>query len=141
MLGEAQFSRSKPGQVLINIGRGPLIKEPDLIAALQSGALLKGAALDVFCQEPLPQSSPFWDLPNVSTSLAVTTLSPSSVGFAVASQRRHVSAPSSFAACIGLTQCRTTDFRHKSVRLFCDNAYKYLGGDPLTNVIDKRAGY
>lgn len=95
-------------QVVINIGRGPLIVEKDLVAALTDGTL-RGAALDVFDTEPLPTSSPLWDLPSV-------LLSPHNADM-------------------------TADFRHQSVRLFCDNCYKFLGGDPLTNIVDKRLGY
>jgi phosphoglycerate dehydrogenase-like enzyme len=50
--------------VIINISRGALIDEPALIEALQQGKI-RGAGLDVFAQEPLPESSPLWDLPNV----------------------------------------------------------------------------
>jgi phosphoglycerate dehydrogenase-like enzyme len=48
----------------MNIGRGPVVNEDDLIAALQEG-LIKGAALDVTTIEPLPDESPLWDMPNV----------------------------------------------------------------------------
>jgi phosphoglycerate dehydrogenase-like enzyme len=54
----------KPTAFVINYGRGALIDEPALVAALQAGRL-GGAALDVFEQEPLPASSPLWTLPNV----------------------------------------------------------------------------
>jgi phosphoglycerate dehydrogenase-like enzyme len=64
LLGEAELALMKPGAVLINIGRGQLVDEPALIAALRSGHL-GGAALDVFANEPLAADSPLWDLPNV----------------------------------------------------------------------------
>jgi D-3-phosphoglycerate dehydrogenase len=54
----------KPGAVLINTARGPIVKEDDLIEALFNGTLA-GAALDVFEQEPLPQDSPLRSLNNV----------------------------------------------------------------------------
>jgi D-2-hydroxyacid dehydrogenase (NADP+) len=53
-----------PGAQLINVSRGEVVNEPNLIAALQSGQLA-GAFLDVFAHEPLPAESPLWDLPNV----------------------------------------------------------------------------
>jgi len=52
------------GPVFINAGRGGSQVEADLIAALQDGTL-KGASLDVFQTEPLPQTSPLWSLDNV----------------------------------------------------------------------------
>jgi phosphoglycerate dehydrogenase-like enzyme len=49
---------------LVNIARGEIVDEPALIDALRGGRI-KGAYLDVFQQEPLPENSPLWDLPNV----------------------------------------------------------------------------
>jgi phosphoglycerate dehydrogenase-like enzyme len=67
MVGSAEIGALKPNAVVINVGRGPVIDEPALIAALQSGKI-RGAALDVFDTEPLPESSPFWTMPNVLLS-------------------------------------------------------------------------
>ena len=67
MIDQAAFQSAKTGMVFINLGRGPVVDEPALIRALSTG-VLKGAALDVFVQEPLPPSSPLWDLPNVLIS-------------------------------------------------------------------------
>ena len=62
---DAQALAALPqGACVLNIGRGGLIDEDALIAALQSGHL-GGAYLDVFATEPLPTESPLWDLPNV----------------------------------------------------------------------------
>lgn len=52
------------GAHIINIARGEVIDEAAMIAALQSRHLA-GAYLDVFEQEPLPTTSPLWDMPNV----------------------------------------------------------------------------
>ena len=65
----AQLSRKGPfgAPVLINAGRGRQQVEPDILAALDSGALY-AASLDVFGQEPLPPSSRFWQHPKVFLS-------------------------------------------------------------------------
>ena len=57
-------SQMKDGAILINIGRGGLVDEDALVAALRSGHLA-GAALDVTEIEPLPLSSPLLDAPNL----------------------------------------------------------------------------
>jgi D-3-phosphoglycerate dehydrogenase len=57
LLNAAAFERAKPGVRVVNVGRGPVIDEPALIAALESGKVYS-AALDVFEQEPLPSDSP-----------------------------------------------------------------------------------
>jgi phosphoglycerate dehydrogenase-like enzyme len=57
----------RQGARLINVGRGPLVDEEALLAALRDGHL-GGAALDVFEQEPLPADHPFWTMPNVLVS-------------------------------------------------------------------------
>ncbi|MDY6798628.1 MAG: NAD(P)-dependent oxidoreductase, partial [Pseudomonadota bacterium] len=49
---------------LINIGRGPIVKTDDLIAALGNGEIA-GAGLDVFEEEPVPSDHPLWDMDNV----------------------------------------------------------------------------
>lgn len=60
----ARLACMKPGAVLINTARGGIIDEAALAAALRSGAL-RGAAIDVFGQEPLPAGSPLADAPNL----------------------------------------------------------------------------
>lgn len=54
----------KRGAYFINVGRGRLVVEADLLAALDSGQL-SGAALDVFRTEPLPPDSPLWSHPKI----------------------------------------------------------------------------
>ena len=61
------FSHFKPGSYLINVGRGELVNEPDLIEALDEG-LLAGAVLDVVSEEPLPADNPLWSHPAVQIS-------------------------------------------------------------------------
>ncbi len=64
MIGKTELDLLKPGAYLINIARGAVIDEPALLEALRAGRL-GGAALDVFDEEPLPESSPFWEMENV----------------------------------------------------------------------------
>lgn len=65
----------KPGAYLVNVGRGTVVDEDALIAALRSGHLA-GAALDVFATEPLPVESPLWDRSNVIVSPHSTAVMP-----------------------------------------------------------------
>lgn len=64
LLDAGKFARMKPGAVFINVARGQVVVERDLVAALQSGHL-GAAGLDVTQVEPLPASSPLWEMPNV----------------------------------------------------------------------------
>ena len=57
----------KPTARLINVGRGAIVDEAALLAALRSKRIA-GAALDVFTEEPLPPEHPFWDLPGLIVS-------------------------------------------------------------------------
>jgi phosphoglycerate dehydrogenase-like enzyme len=67
LLGRSELSRLKPSAVLINVGRGAVIDERALVEALEQGRL-KGAALDVYEEEPLPAGHPLWRLENVLLS-------------------------------------------------------------------------
>jgi len=67
MVNADAFAAVKQNAVFINLGRGPVVDEPAMIQALKS-CKLKGAALDVFTEEPLPTSSELWSLPNVLLS-------------------------------------------------------------------------
>jgi phosphoglycerate dehydrogenase-like enzyme len=65
--GGAEFGAMKRTAVFINLGRGPVVDEPAMLQALSSGRI-RGAALDVYHQEPLPPEHPLWGLPNVLLS-------------------------------------------------------------------------
>jgi phosphoglycerate dehydrogenase-like enzyme len=67
LIGEAELNAMKRSAVIINIGRGPVIVESALIAAL-AAKRIRGAALDVFDEEPLPEGHPFYHLENVLLS-------------------------------------------------------------------------
>ncbi|KAK9824989.1 hypothetical protein WJX81_004929 [Elliptochloris bilobata] len=108
LVGRAALAALQPHAVLVNIGRGKTLDEDALVAALQQEQL-RGAALDVFQTEPLPKSSPLWDLPNV-------LLSPHSAD-------------------------RTATFQHEAVEQFVSNAKRYIAGQSLENIVDKKAGY
>jgi phosphoglycerate dehydrogenase-like enzyme len=67
MIGEPEFAAMRSDAVVINIGRGPVIDEPAMIRALTENRI-RGAALDVFDKEPLPDGHPFYKLQNVLLS-------------------------------------------------------------------------
>jgi phosphoglycerate dehydrogenase-like enzyme len=67
MIGAKEFAAMQKGAYFINIARGAVVDEPELINALESGHLA-GAALDVFAVEPLPAESPLWSMPSVLVS-------------------------------------------------------------------------
>lgn len=67
IIGAAELAAMKQTAVLINIGRGPLVREPDLIEALRARRI-RGAALDVFNREPLTPGHPFYAFDNLLLS-------------------------------------------------------------------------
>jgi len=67
LLSSERLALLKKECVIVNVGRGKTIDEVALIEALKSGRL-KGACLDVFAAEPLPETSPLWELDNVLLS-------------------------------------------------------------------------
>lgn len=71
----AALARMSPRATLINISRGGLVDEGAMVAALRNGGL-RGAGLDVFVQEPLPEDHPLWDLPNVLMTPHVSAVTP-----------------------------------------------------------------
>jgi phosphoglycerate dehydrogenase-like enzyme len=62
LIGAADFAQMKPGVILINTSRGPIVDEQAMLSALQSGRIV--AALDVYDKEPLPNDHPLRHLPN-----------------------------------------------------------------------------
>ena len=61
------FDHVKENAVFINLGRGPVVDENSLVGALNTGRL-RGAALDVFIEEPLPPDNALWGCENVLLS-------------------------------------------------------------------------
>ncbi|MBV6434101.1 MAG: Glyoxylate/hydroxypyruvate reductase B [Bryobacteraceae bacterium] len=108
MIGEAELRAMKPEAVLINLGRGPVIDEAALIAALEERRI-KGAALDVFNQEPLPEGHAFYGLDNV-------LLSPHCAD-------------------------HTPGWLDESMQFFVDNFGRFVSGEPLQNLVNKKLGY
>lgn len=71
LIDAAAIARMRPDAWIINTGRGPVIAEADLLAALREGRI-GGAVLDVFEDEPLPADSPWWDAPNTIVTTHVS---------------------------------------------------------------------
>ncbi len=67
MFDKRRFGLMQPSARFINVGRGPLVVEDDLVAALKSRTV-SGAALDVFTSEPLEPDSALWDVPGLIVS-------------------------------------------------------------------------
>ena len=108
LIGGDELRLMKSSARLMNLGRGALVDEPALIDALRSGRLA-GAALDVFAEEPLPATSPLWDLPEVIVTPHTSGLGPL--------------------------------LWERAMAQFTANLRRFVAGEPLENVVDKRAGY
>ena len=108
MIGEAELHQLKNEAVVINVGRGPIIVEAALIKALQENRI-KGAALDVFDKEPLPEGHPFYRMENVLLSPHCADHLPGWIDLAM--------------------------------NRFLENFELFSKGQPLENVVDKKAGY
>jgi D-3-phosphoglycerate dehydrogenase len=64
LIGRDRIARMKPGSLLVNVSRGPVVDDAALIEALSSGRI-GGAALDVFVTQPLPPDHPYFSFDNV----------------------------------------------------------------------------
>lgn len=74
VLNRGLFLELPAGAYLINVARGPLLVEPDLLQVLDQGRL-SGASLDVFEVEPLPRAHPFWGHPGIHMTPHVASVS------------------------------------------------------------------
>jgi phosphoglycerate dehydrogenase-like enzyme len=108
LVDAAAIAAMKPTGVLINVGRGAVIDESALIDALRKQHI-RGAALDVFEHEPLPNGHAFYAMDNL-------LLSP------------H---------CADHTQTWIDD----AMQFFTGNLERFILGEPLINVVEKRLGY
>lgn len=75
LIGEKELTAMKPSAYLINIARGEVVDESALIRGLKEKKIA-GAVLDVFSEEPLPKSHPFWELENCFITPHVSGRSP-----------------------------------------------------------------
>ena len=108
LVGAEELKRMKPSAVVMNVGRGPVIDEAALIAALRDGTI-RGAALDVFDVEPLPEGHAFYGMENV-------LLSPHCAD-------------------------HTSTWTDEAMQFYLENLGRFLSGQPLMNLVDKKSGY
>jgi phosphoglycerate dehydrogenase-like enzyme len=108
MIGAQQLAAMKRDAVLVNISRGALVDEAALVEALRDGTR-RGAGLDVFEEEPLPENSPLWDMPNVLVTPHISGVNP--------------------------------HYNRRITELFRDNLARFLGGEPLRNLVIEERGY
>ena len=74
LLNQGRFAKLKKGGLVVNVGRGSLIVQPDLIQLLEEG-YLSGAVLDVTDPEPLPSDNLLWGMKNVLITPHVSGIS------------------------------------------------------------------
>lgn len=79
IINSSALDLMRPGSILINTARGPLVDEGALIKALSSGKL-RGAGLDVFAQEPTPNDNPLLSMSNVIVTPHVAWLTAETIG-------------------------------------------------------------
>ncbi|PMQ00848.1 MAG: 3-phosphoglycerate dehydrogenase [Dictyoglomus sp. NZ13-RE01] len=75
LIKERELSLMKNTAIIVNIGRGQIIKESALIKALEENRI-KGALLDVTYEEPLPKESPLWNFPSVIITPHIAGVTP-----------------------------------------------------------------
>lgn len=75
LIGAEEFEAFKPGAFLIDVSRGGVVNHQALLTALKEKKIA-GAALDVFTEEPLPEDSPLWKMPNVIVTPHIAGTSP-----------------------------------------------------------------
>ena len=112
LLTRERLEKLKKGALFVNVGRGSIVKNDDLIAALRTKQL-RGAVLDVLEEEPLAESSPLWDMENV-------LLTP------------HIAGPS---------DTENEDVQSAIWEICLENLSRYLDGKPLRHMVDLNAGY
>jgi D-2-hydroxyacid dehydrogenase (NADP+) len=111
LIGEDELRSMKSTGYLINASRGKVVREDKLIQALKEG-WIDGAGLDTFVVEPLPESSPLWDIKNV-------IITP------------HIAGSARL----------TPQYLDRLVEIFCENLRRFLSNRNLINVVDKHHGY
>lgn len=112
LLNYERLYSMKKDAILVNVGRGSLIPTEDLIRVLEEGHL-KGAVLDVFETEPLPETSPLWNMENV-------LITP------------HIAGPS-FGG--------NAEVQDMIWNICMENMERYLNGKKLKNIVRLKDGY
>lgn len=88
ILNRETLSKMPRGGMVLNVGRGQHLVDADLIALLDNGHLER-AVLDVFREEPLPVSDPFWQHPKITVYPHVASITRAKTGAAAIAQTLH----------------------------------------------------
>lgn len=88
LVDSALLDRLAPGAIFINVGRGNVVNEADLVAALASGRL-RSAVLDVFTTEPLPKDHFFWSTQNLHITAHTAAPTPTNAVHTVFKENLH----------------------------------------------------